>query len=197
MVRRLRAEDGLGLVELLAAMAILSIALTALLAGYGAAFTSIRLASQKTTASQLANSQMELYRALPYASIGLDDATVSDIGDDTSSNYNEQYTDDVALDGAVDTSGVQAPSGTVNDVTITNCSTVAPAQACQPVQTVTGQDHHSYIVESYVVDTQAESTTTGVSWTERIVTIVVLNAEKTGHPELLRITSAFDRLPAS
>jgi hypothetical protein len=36
-----------------------------------------------------------------------------------------------------------------------------------------------------------------VSWTERIVTIVVRNPEASGDPELLRITSAFDRLPAS
>src|SRR5215813_2252056 len=69
MLRRLRSEEGMGLVELLAAMTVLSIALLALLAGYGSAFVSLRLASQKTTASQLAASQMELYRALPYGNI--------------------------------------------------------------------------------------------------------------------------------
>ena len=185
------------MVELIAAIAVLTIALMALLAGYGSAFTSMRLASQKTTASQLASSQLELYRALPYQNIGLDSDTVSDIGDDTSGNYNELYSDDVALIGVVDTSGVQAPSGTVNDVAIDSCSTVAPAAACEPVQTVTGHDGHSYEIESFVVDTQAVSTTTGVSWTERIVTIVVRNAEASGDPELLRIASAFDRLPAS
>jgi type II secretory pathway pseudopilin PulG len=187
----------MGLVELLAAMAVLTIALLALLAGYGSAFTSLRLASQKTTASELANSQMELYRALPYGSIGLDDATVSTIGDDTSPSYNALYSEDGALAGAIDTSGVQAPSGTVNDVTLANCSSVAPAQACAPVQTVTGNDHHSYQIESYVVDLQAASTTTGVSWTERVVTVVVRNPEAVGDPELLRISSAVDRLPAS
>jgi type II secretory pathway pseudopilin PulG len=198
MVRRLRAEEGMGLVELLAAMVILTIALLALLAGYGSAFTSLRLSSQKTTASQLANSQMELYRALPYSNIGLDDATVQDIGDDSSSDYNATYSEDVALDGAIDTSGVQAPSGTVNDVTISNCSSVVfPSQACLPVQTVTANDHNTYEIDSYVVDVQAESTTTGVSWTERVVTIVVRNPGVTGDPELLRISSAFDRLPAS
>jgi len=187
----------MGLVELLAAMAVLTIALLALLAGYGSAFTSLRLASQKTTASELANSQMELYRALPYGSIGLDDATVSAIGDDTSPSYNALYSEDGALAGAIDTSGVQAPSGTVNDVTLANFSSVAPAQACAPVQTVTGNDHHSYQIESYVVDLQAASTTTGVSWTERVVTVVVRNPEAVGDPELLRISSAVDRLPAS
>ena len=86
----------MGLVELLAAMVILSIALLALLAGYGSAFTSLRLASQKTTATQLANSQMELYRALPYGSIGLDATTTGDIGDVTSPNYNALYSLDPA-----------------------------------------------------------------------------------------------------
>src|SRR5215472_14057002 len=174
MLRRLRAEEGMGLIELLAAMVILSIALLALLAGYGSAFVSLRLSSQKTTATQLANSQMELYRALPYGSIGLDADTVDDIG--------------------VDTSGVQAPSGTVNDVAIQDCSTIAPAQACAPVQTVTGNDHHQYDIYSYVVDTQALNLSTGLSWTERVITIVIRNPEATGDPELLRISSAVDRL---
>jgi type II secretory pathway pseudopilin PulG len=197
MVRRLRAEEGMGLVELLAAMVVISIALLALLAGYGSAFVSLHLSSQKTTATQLANSQMELYRALPYSSIGLDEATVNDIGDDSGADYNQRYSEDSALDGAVDTSGVQAPSGTVNDVAITNCTDVSPAAACAPVQTVTGQDHHSYEIDSYVVDLQTPATTTGVSWTERIVTVVIRNAEADGDPELLRISTAFDRLPAS
>ena len=187
----------MGLIELLAAMVILSIALLALLAGYGSAFVSLRLSSQKTTATELANSQMELYRALPYGSMGLDAATISDIGDDTSADYNALYSEDHALDGAIDTSGVQAPSGTVNDVTIQDCSTIAPAQACAPVQTVTGNDHHQYDIYSYVVDTQALNLSTGLSWTERVITIVIRNPEATGDPELLRISSAVDRLPAS
>jgi type II secretory pathway pseudopilin PulG len=220
MLRRLRAEEGMGLVELLVAMLVLTIALLALLAGYGSAFTSLRLASQKTTASELANSQMELYRALPFGSVGLNDATINDIGDDSSSDYNALYSEDSALDGVVDTNGVQAPSGTVNDVTITSCddlptgfasgticcpgtnpppsgSSPLPSASCSPVQTVTGNDHHSYQIESYIVDTQALSTTTGVSWTERVVTVVIRNPEAAGDPELLRISSAFDRLPAA
>jgi type II secretory pathway pseudopilin PulG len=197
MLRRLRQEEGMGLVELLAAMVVLSIALLALLAGYGSAFVSLRLASQRTTATQLANSQMELYRALPYGSIGLDASTISDIGDDTSADYNALYSEDSALDGAIDTSGIQAPSGTVNDVTLQDCSAV-PAAACEPVQqNVVGNDHHHYDIYSYVVDTQSRDSTTGLSWTERVVTIVIRNAEATGDPELLRISSAFDRLPAS
>src|SRR6516225_7234244 len=197
MLRRLREEQGMGLIELLAAMVILSIALLALLAGYGSAFVSLRLSSQKTTATQLANSQMELYRALPYGTMGLDAATLNDIGDDTSSDYNALYSEDSALDGAIDTSGVQAPSGTVNDVTIQDCSTVAPAQACTPVQqNVVGNDHHKYDIYSYIVDTQSKDQTTGLSWTERVITIVIRDPEVTGDPELLRISSAVDRLPA-
>jgi type II secretory pathway pseudopilin PulG len=198
MLRRLRQEEGMGLVELLAAMVVLSIALLALLAGYGSAFVSLRLSSQKTTATQLANSQMELYRALPYGSMGLDAATISDIGDDSGADYNALYSEDPALDGAIDTNGVQLPDGTVNDVTIQDCSTVAPAQACAPVQqNVVGNDRHHYDIYSYIVDTQSKDQTTGLSWTERVITIVIRNPEATGDPELLRISTAVDRLPAS
>src|SRR5262249_48837872 len=163
--------EGMGLVELLAAMTVLSIALLALLAGYGSAFVSLRLASQKTTASQLAASQMELYRALPYGNIGLDADEINDIGDDTGPAYNALYSEDSALDGAIDTSGIQAPSGTVNDVTIQDCAiTILPEHACEPVQEdVVGNDHHKYDIYSYVVDTQSLDSTTGLSWTERIV----------------------------
>ena len=51
MLRRLRAEEGMGLIELLAAMVIMTIALLALLAGYGSAFVSSAAVSQKTTAT--------------------------------------------------------------------------------------------------------------------------------------------------
>jgi len=64
------------MVELLAAMFILTIALLALMAGYSSAFVSLHSASNKSTAATLADNQLELYSSLPYDSVGLDQATL-------------------------------------------------------------------------------------------------------------------------
>ena|SRR5579871_4122416 len=195
MRQRLRAADGFGLVEMVAAMTVLAIALLSLLAGYGSAVLSLRASATKTSATELANAQLELYRALPYASIGLDAATVAAIGDDTNQSYDSLYDTNAALAGqwVTDPSTgqqTQLPSGTVNDVVISGCGSSAN---CLPVQVVTGSDHHSYRIETYVRDEQNPYATTGITWTERIVTVVVRDAQATGEPELAQLESAFDR----
>jgi type II secretory pathway component PulJ len=55
---RLRDEGGFLMIEVTAAMAILSIALMALMAGYDSAFISLHKSSQKATAATLANQQL-------------------------------------------------------------------------------------------------------------------------------------------
>lgn len=198
MRARANSEDGFGLIELLAAMTVLSIALLALLAGYGTAFVSIRSSSLKVTAAALANQQLELYRSLPYDSIGLDTATTTAIGDSGGGSYDSVYATNPILDGAFVTDPVtgavsQLPSGTVNDVTIDDCGSTAN---CLPVQTVTGNDSHSYRIETFVVD-QANDTTSSIRWTERVVTVFVRDAAVSDMPELVSVTSGFDRGPTS
>jgi Tfp pilus assembly protein PilV len=194
MLRRARAEDGFGMLELIAAVFVITIALLALMAGYDSAFVSLHNAQRKTTAATLADAQLELYRALPYASIGLDATTTSGIGDPANASYDALYSTNAVLDGDFVTdpaTGVvsQDPSGTVNDVTIPGCGASA---ACSPVQTVTTPDHHSYRVETFIRDRPGA---TGISWTERVVWVIVRDAGLSTEPELVRESTAFDRGP--
>jgi prepilin-type N-terminal cleavage/methylation domain-containing protein len=178
MASQLRKQDGFGLIELIAAMAVLSIALLALLAGYGSAVVSLRGSSQKTTASALADAQMELYRALPFASIGVDE-TAFDAADST-------YTSDES-----DLNAALSNPADATDVTIANCVTTPQ---CLPVQTVTGTDHRSYRLETFVRDVVNN---TAISYTIRIVTVIVRDPNVTGMPMIFTLTSGFDRGPVS
>ena len=114
------------MIELMAAMVVLSIALLALLAGYGSAVVSLRSSAEKTTASALADAQMERYRALPYTSIGLDETTTDAVGNSSNGAYDSLYVTNPILAGDIVIDPVtgnqsQLPSGTVNDVTISGC----------------------------------------------------------------------------
>lgn len=191
---RLRDQRGFLMIELTVSIVILTIALLAIMAGYDSAFVSLHKAGNQAVATKLANQQLELYGALPFAQIGLDAATTQAIGDSTNAQYDSLYATNPLLDGdwttdPVTGNPVQEPSGTVNDVTITGCGT---APNCLPVQTVTGTDGHRYRIETYVRD---QPNATGISWTERDVTIVVRDAQAAGTPELVRLSSAFDRGP--
>ena len=72
---RLRAQDGMGLVELLAAMLILTIAISALLTAFTASVKSLTRSGQEGTALSVADRQMEAYRALPFACVTLNGGT--------------------------------------------------------------------------------------------------------------------------
>ena len=68
MPSRVREEAGMGLVELLVAMVVMSIGIFALVAGFSSGFGSINRASKTSIAGTLADQQMEAYRN-SYASI--------------------------------------------------------------------------------------------------------------------------------
>ena len=61
---------------------------------------------------------------------------------------------------------------------------------------MTGNDHHSYRVETFIVD-QSNDTTSSIRWTERIVTVVVRDARTSGTPVIVELTSGFDRGPSA
>lgn len=184
MPHRAKAEDGFGLIELIAAMAVLSIALLALLAGYGSAVVGIRQSSEKTVASSIADAQLELYRALPFASIGLDSTALStaETSDTVYASDRTALTDPLALVPPV-------------DVTITNCTSTVPAAACAPVQSVTGPDGRSYRLETFIRDSQDENSSSS-TWTERVVTVIVRDPNTSGSPIVFQASSAFDRGPS-
>ena len=73
----LRAEEGMSLIELLIAMAVMSIGIAALVAGFSSGILSVNRARVTSTAGALADKQMELYRQAPFTSlpVGLQTAT--------------------------------------------------------------------------------------------------------------------------
>jgi len=188
MLRRLREEGGQGMIELIMAVVLITIALLALMASYDGAFISLHKSSRTNAAAQLADTQLELYSSLyalntsdPNAQIGLSSSLLT-TAKANDANYS---TDEAAL----------TPSGT--DVTNASCSTTT-AQ-CKPVQTVTGLDGKSYKMETFVRDisqtlTCTTTTTTPCSLTtkQREVTVIIRDPNTSGTPKVYTASAAFD-----
>jgi prepilin-type N-terminal cleavage/methylation domain-containing protein len=66
---RLKSDAGFGLVELLIAMSVMTIAITAIVAGFSSGMVALANASRTGTAGTLADQRMEGYRALAFDSI--------------------------------------------------------------------------------------------------------------------------------
>ena len=75
LAARLRAEDGLGLVELLIALLVLNVGIFATLSAFTSAATTIRRASHVSTAAAVADRYMECFRDTGYSSIAWPMAT--------------------------------------------------------------------------------------------------------------------------
>jgi Tfp pilus assembly protein PilV len=170
----------MGIVELVVAMFVLTVALLALAAGYETAAVSVRNADKKTVAAKLAMSQVELYQSLKVSSIGLDQTTLTNVTTSGSGSYDATYVSDLA--------GL-TPTGTNH--TIAGCGSTAQ---CTPIQDVSGPENHPYRIETFVrdvVNTGASST-----WNERFVTVIVRDMAVSTHPLLYSVTSAFDPGPS-
>jgi len=169
---RLRSEQGFGLIELLMAMVMLNIGILAVVAAFNAGIVTINRASKVTTASALADQQLERYRALTYAAIALDATSVSSV-DNT-------YKCDSAL-------GASCPNSTSGELT-TTCSGSPLPNECLPSRSVTGADRKQYRVDTYITS----STPTG-GRALKIVTVVVRDARRLSARPLYRAASTFDQ----
>lgn len=171
------------MVELLMAMTILVIALTALLVVFTSSMFAQRRAGQRTTAAALADAQMETYRAMTWRDIGID----------TTATVDSNYKNDAACANGANacaTNGVaateQGPSGP------NSCSTVngwyPNTDPCMPSRTVSrsttpaSPDGRSYRVDTYVVLSGTRT---------KQVTVVVRDSGALGG-SLARETSIFD-----
>jgi prepilin-type N-terminal cleavage/methylation domain-containing protein len=166
-IERLRREqNGLGLVELLVAMSVLAIAISAQLAVFSSSYTSLSRANMKGTAVTLADKQMETYRTLPYTCIYLASAT----GDST-------YSGDSAY--------------SASQITATNCSPNATPSTSSTTasQTVTGPDSRSYRVDTYIVS----STPTGGRALKKVTVVVHEVKNSVVGSVLARESSTFDQ----
>jgi Tfp pilus assembly protein PilE len=171
----LRDEGGFGLVELLIAMVVLNLGLLALLAAFISGSTAVRRASRIATASTLADTQMELYRALTYGAIALDPSTIP---------ATAPYTADSAYSGS--------------QVTGTCSGPVSSHPECNASRTVTGPDHGTYRVDTYIVPC-GPPTACGPSTARafKLVTIAVRDTQSLSGPALARASSSFDESTGS
>ena len=164
LLRKLRHDEGFGLVELLIAMLILTVGLLALLSAFVSGATTLRRASRTATASTLADTQMELYRALTYTRIAVDSSTIP---------ATSPYTTDTAY--------------SASQVTATCSGTVADNPQCNASRTVTGPDHGIYRVDTYIVFTTPTS-----GRAVKLVTIAVRETNNLNGRAVARISSTFD-----
>ena len=137
------------MVEMLIAIVVINIGLLAILLSLTSGVGALRRAAQTSTASAVADQQLERYRALAFASIYLDSTSLASVD----STY--------AADSAYAASQVNQA-----------CSPLTAA--CTPSQTVTGPDGRSYRVDTYIV-----SVTPSGGTAVKQVTVVVRKAGTT------------------
>jgi type II secretory pathway pseudopilin PulG len=171
---RLRGEKGFGMLELLMAMTMLNVGILALVASLQSGTVALRRAGKVSTASVLADSQMELYRGLKYTAIAFD------TGEWTSAVAIPTYTTDPAYYAN------QTPQPT-RPATVTCATPISSHPECQPIQSVTGPDRHRYRVDTYIV---YDTPTNGRQLIK--VTVVARDADDLTH-FLARETSTFDQ----
>jgi len=126
MSARVRDESGFALVEMLVAIVVINIGLLAILLSLTSGMTTLRRSAETSTASAVADKQLEKYRAVTFTSIYLDTTALAA----TDSTYQ--------ADAAYPGSRVSQACGTLNAV-------------CTPTQTVTGPDGRSYRVDTFIV----------------------------------------------
>jgi type II secretory pathway pseudopilin PulG len=163
-MKRLRSEDGFGLLELLISITILNIGILALVAAFNSGALALQRASQVSTAAAVAETQMELYRGLKYSSISLDTASKA------TAAGNSVYAGD--------------PAYNATQVTAT-CSGSPIPDSCNAMRTTTGPDGKSYRVDTYIVN---ETPPNGR--VVKRVTVVVRRG--TAARPLARLVSLFD-----
>lgn len=168
MIARLRREDGFGLIELVTALVILNVAIFAMFAMFNAGVLSIARASRTTTASILAEKQMELYRALGYDDVGLHVGAIASAATDTTHTSDADWISQAS------------------QVSVAGCT--GALDRCKAIRTgVTGPDSHLYRIDTYV-----HTTTPTSGRAVKQVTVAVRRQETM--QLLAKLTATFDQL---
>jgi Tfp pilus assembly protein PilV len=173
---RAREESGFGLLELLMAMVMLNVGVLAIVAAFSSGNAALARASRISTAAALADKQIEIYRGQDYDNILFTTTEWSSAAADGT------YTSDAVYQANM--ANPPAPKALVG--TVTSCPTGVPTQACDPSFTVTGADHRSYRVDTYLYfDTPSFGNQL------KTVTVVVRKSDDTSK-SLARVSSTFD-----
>jgi len=182
---RVRSEEGFGLIELMMAMLMLNIGILAIVASFNSGAVALKRASHVSTASALADQQMEAYRALLYSQIGFDTSQISGL-DNT-------YKCDSVLGSSCPNTVSTCSSGTCADDSVPTFS-CGTANTCLPRRTVSGStspDAYPYRIDSYVL---YKTQTNGRQLKQ--VTVVVRDGN-TPTKSFARLTSTFDQTISS
>jgi Tfp pilus assembly protein PilV len=183
---RLREEGGFGLIELVIAMFMLNVGILALVAAFNSGAIALRRASHISTGAAIADTQMELYRALTYAQIGFDSTTIASL-DNT---YKCDSALGVACPNTITTCAAGGACATDTVPTRNDCAVGVPE--CKPYRSVTGAttpaspDHYAYRIDSYITYT---TPTNGRQLKQ--ITVVVRDAVNPART-YARQTSTFD-----
>ena len=127
VVKRLTAQDGMTLVELLIAMLVMSIGIFAIVAGLSSGILSINRAAKASSAGAVADDQMESFRGISYVAIGTTATPTDGVYENTSAPYNSPY------------------DATWKIATLGSCA----SNYCTPTRTVTASGG-TYRVDTYV-----------------------------------------------
>jgi Tfp pilus assembly protein PilV len=173
---RAREESGFGLLELLMAMVMLNVGILAIVAAFSSGNAALARASQVSTASALADKQLESYRGLIYDNIVF-----------TTSEWNAAIADSTYTSDSAYVANMQSPVAPKALVgTLTNCPANVPTTSCDPSYTATGPDHRSYRVDTYLYFDAP-----GGGAQLKTITVVVRPTSGTTRP-WARVTSTFD-----
>jgi len=188
------------MVELLMAMTVMAIALTALVVVFTSGQFAMRSAGQATTAEFLADAQMETYRAMTSRDIGLD------LSASTIAALDSNYTDDAACanPSTGTTCAVNGVAGTETGPTGTDfpdsCTTINtwysntypcdPSRIVDSSSTPASPDGRSYRIDTYIVQLAAVTSGT-IETAQKEVTVVVRDGTDPSHV-FAREASVFD-----
>jgi prepilin-type N-terminal cleavage/methylation domain-containing protein len=173
---RVRDEAGFGLVELLIAMTVMAIGISAIVAGMSSGFIAVNRARDASTAAAVADKQMEAYRALPNCAIYLDSGTIP--GSGAYVNQTGVYSASQIVAGASLTAPLRSSASP--------CPT-PPTTARNAHQQLTGADGRSYWVDTYMV----ESTPFTGSVVRKVTVMVRDPKDTTNTKYLVRETASF------
>ena len=170
------------LVELLIAMMVLTVGILALVAAYSSGYVALNRATRVSSATMIADAQMERFRALSYSAIQLDSSCGATCTEDST------FTGDSAYNSAAQVTGCMSSTETT----------------CLPTQTKTGPDGRSYRLDTYIeyscvsgTFVSATSCGSGNPYPVKRVTVVVRSSSLTQPLREQSDFSQFTTLPGS
>ena len=167
------------------AMTVLNVGILAIVAAFNAGALALSRASRQSTATAIADTQMELFRGIKYANIQQATSEWNSAVADSTWTADTVYTSSTAMNSGSPTS----PRKLVP--TVATCPN-SNANSCDPSFTTSGPDGRSYRVDTYLY----YDTPSSYSGQVKVITVVVRNPNDLGR-SLARETSTFDTATGS